>query len=149
VKYGASTATMTAVPVASTEIVRAKPGASTATMTAVPIASTEIVRAKPGASTATMTAVRIASAEIVQVKYDASTKFLDESPKMETYFAVIIIINLQNCVKSCQKICGSKKNNMGKSRHRMEDVKMHLKSRVAIGFNCHALIKMVMNFQAQ
>lgn len=71
-----------------------------------------------------------ASTEIVQVKYDASTKFLGESPKMETYFVVIIVIiimiNLQNCVKSCQKICGGKKNNMGKPRHRMEDVKMHL-----------------------
>lgn len=50
--------------------------------------------------------------------------------------------------KSVRKFVGAKRN-MGKFRHRMEDVKMHLKSRVAIGFNCHALIKMVMNFQAQ
>jgi len=103
VKYGESTATMTAVRIASTEIVRVKYGASTATMIAVRVTSTEIVRAKPGASAATMTAVGIASTEIVRVKYDASTQFLGESPKMETYFAVIIIIiiiNLQNCVKS-------------------------------------------------
>jgi hypothetical protein len=31
----------------------------------------------------------------------------------------------------------------------MEDVKINLQSRVAIGFNWHALVKMVMNFQAQ
>jgi hypothetical protein len=163
VKYSASTATMTAECIA-TEIKRVKYIASTATMIAECIASTETVRVKYGVSTATMTAVRIASTEIVRVKYDestattavrtASTKFLGESPKMETYFAVItiiiiIIINLHNCVKSCRKNCGGKKSIMGKSRHRMEDVKMHLKSRVTIGFNWHALVEVVMNFQAQ
>ena len=80
---------------------------------------------------------------------------------METYFAVIIIIiniiimiitiiiNLQNCVKSCHKTCGGKTSIMGKTRHRMEDVKMRLKSRVAIGFNWHALVNVAVNFQAQ
>jgi type IV secretory pathway component VirB8 len=116
---------MTAVRIASTEIVRVNYGESTATMTAVRTASTEIVRVKQcinrndsgtycinrkSASkirrpTAT-TAVRIASTDIVRMKYGASTKFLGKSPEMETYFAVtiiitiIIIINLQNCVKS-------------------------------------------------
>jgi hypothetical protein len=52
-------------------------------------------------------------------------------------------------MKLSQKTYGGKQNIMGKSRHRKEDVKMHLKSRVAIGFNWHALVKMVINLQAQ
>ena len=38
---------------------------------------------------------------------------------------------------------------MGKSRHRMDDVKVCLKCRVVIGFKWHAFVKMVTNFQAQ
>ena len=60
-----------------------KYGASTATLTAVRIASAEIVRGKHDALTAAMTAVRIASTDIVRMKYVATTKFLGESPKLK------------------------------------------------------------------
>jgi hypothetical protein len=123
-------------------------GEPTATMTAVRVASIDILRAKTGESPAAMTALLIASTEIVRVKYGATIKFEGESTKMETCFAVIIIIiiiititiiNLKNCLKIyVRKLLGGK-SIMGKFRHQWDDVKMCLKIRVVIGLNWHTL----------